>query len=161
MLEDCRFALSCTSGESATKTSADAQRGKTHIMLLMLLVPFCWPRRTGQRSVRTSDLGWTSFSMTWFPGSLVEGEPEHAAVVHPCSSSGLFFLKKKNLFATLPLYGSCAEPSCCNTKCRCRTVSSGTTVWCCWFWVEQLAPASPPEPLNLLSRVPVLHMPST
>ena len=145
----------------------DAQRrnfalAKPRIMLFKLLVPFCWPRRTGQCSVRTSDLGWTTFSLTWFPGSLVEGEPEHAA---SCSPVLVFW-------STFTFFDLFFPSYLCTEVVRSRPVVTPSAStgrfpqvqpcpWCCWLWVEQLPLASPPEPLNWLFRFPLLHIPST
>ena len=112
--------------------------------------------------MRTSDLGLTQFSLTWIPGSLGEGEPERATVVHPYSSSD----RPSPFFPfSLPSY-LCTEVA---RSCHVVSPSAGTgrsprvqpCLWCCWFWVEQLALASPPEPLNWLFHFPLLHMLST
>ena len=113
----------------------------------------CWC----QCSVRTSDLGWTPFSLTWIPGSLGDGEPEHAAAVHPCMSSGRPFTFC-TFFNLLTL---------CTEVVRSRPVvtpSAGTgrsppvqpCLSCCWLLVELLALASPPEPLNWLFSFPAV-----
>ena len=164
MLEDCRFADSCLSGESASCTkpvptlNGGILYGQNSHHAPQAVAAILSAQEV--KSVRTSDLGWMPFSLTWFPGSLGEGEPR------ACSSCSLVLVFWSTFTFLLPF-----SPSCLYTEfVRSRPVvspSAGTgrfpRVQPCllfrWFWVEQLALASPPE--HVPECFPLLHMPST